>query len=419
MSDATVDDRRLWPVPRRRAATLPGATWIARKASVFTVADTKRFRATERGRMREAARHSMLLVVGVAALDTVWLVPYHPDATALVIGLNGSLALLAAGLYAWITFGSGRYPEVAVLLALVAVSGDAMILGAVHPDLALLAASYLLFLPMVVALIVPWRTKIHVGWLVFHAAATMAFAWYAVAAVVPAASRGGMFVLLVVSVLVSQFGHVSALRARVQAFTLVEQVRALNRQARRDRVRLDRLNGLLEQTATTDELTGLRNRLSLRMELRAVRSRIERHGERYGLLMIDLDRFKAVNDQQGHVAGDQVLRLVATTLKAAMRPEDGAYRYGGEEFVILLRIRRAREATVAAERIRHAIEAMGLPHPGNPPHGYVTACVGVTVVGSADLAVDDDAWFVRADMALYRAKALGRNRCEVAPAPVA
>ena len=187
-----------------------------------------------------------------------------------------------------------------------------------------------------------------------------------------------MLVLLVVASAVSQFGHLTALRASVLGFVQIERIRALNRQARRDQARLDHLNRILEQAATTDELTGLKNRLSLKLDMSVLRSRISRRADRYVLMMIDLDRFKAINDRLGHVAGDRVLHLVAGTLMTAVRSEDSVYRYGGEEFVVIMQIQRQQEARLAAERIRLAIEAMDIEHPGNPPHGRVTACVGAT-----------------------------------------
>ena len=138
---------------------------------------------------------------------------------------------------------------------------------------------------------------------------------------------------------------------------------------------------------------------------------------------MDLDRFKAINDDLGHLAGDEVLKRSADILTASTRQEDGVYRFGGEEFVAIMQVADPAEALSAAERIRLALEALGLPNPGNPPSGLVTISIGVAVVGPDDLGSEDDEWLVRADAALYRAKAHGRNRCEAempgspAPAP--
>jgi diguanylate cyclase (GGDEF)-like protein len=284
-------------------------------------------------------------------------------------------------------------------------------LGVYRPELGVVAAAYLLLLPTIVSLAIPWSTKTHVLWLAVHGAGVVGYT-----AVAPegalGGTRGDILALLVVAITMSQFGHVAGLRARVVSFIQIERIRALNRQARRDQVRMDRLNRILEQTARTDELTGLRNRLSLKLDLGIVRARIARHHERYGVLMLDLDRFKAINDRFGHVEGDGVLRDIAVACVKALRPDDASYRYGGEEFVVLIRVTRPQQALVAAERIRRAVEELCLPHPGNPPYDRVTVSVGVAVIGREDLEADDDAWFARADAALYRAKDGGRNRCE-------
>ena len=183
--------------------------------------------------------------------------------------------------------------------------------------------------------------------------------------------------------MVSLFGHRADLRGRVNGFTQIQRISGLNRQANRDHLRLDRLNQLLAQSAATDELTGLRNRMGLASDLIVVRSRIERQGERYGLLMLDLDRFKAINDAVGHVGGDRVLRAIADTMSAVLRPGDQAYRYGGEEFLVVVRLNEPDDARVAGERIRDAIEQLHLDHPGNPPYGVATVSVGITTVGPA------------------------------------
>ena len=133
--------------------------------------------------------------------------------------------------------------------------------------------------------------------------------------------------------------------------------------------------------------------------------------------MLDLDRFKAINDQLGHVAGDRVLRSVAGALSGAVRTGDGVYRYGGEECVVLTKVSGPDEASFAAHRLRAAVAALRIPHPGNPPHDRVTLSVGVATVGQADLASDEEEWFARADAALYRAKASGRNAVEFGASP--
>ena len=171
--------------------------------------------------------------------------------------------------------------------------------------------------------------------------------------------------LLIVAIAASLFGHVANLRARVLSFSQIELIRGLNRQARRDHERVDRLNAALERAAGTDTLTGLGSRLALKSGLALTRSRIERHGERYCLAILDLDRFKAINDALGHLGGDDALRAAANALSRALRAGDAAYRFGGEEFAILMRVGSQSESRDASDRLRRAIERLQIPNAGN------------------------------------------------------
>jgi diguanylate cyclase (GGDEF)-like protein len=191
----------------------------------------------------------------------------------------------------------------------------------------------------------------------------------------------------------------------------------MNRQARRDDARLRRLNHLLEQMSGTDELTGLGNRVALHRGLTKIRSRIDRDGERFALLMLDLDHFKGINDLRGHFAGDEVLRRVAAAIDQAKRESDAAYRFGGEEFVAIVSVADADEAVRVAERVRRAVAALGIPHPSNEPFGLVAASIGACVVDRQALAESVESWLQVADEALYEAKRQGRNRSVVSAAP--
>jgi diguanylate cyclase len=165
--------------------------------------------------------------------------------------------------------------------------------------------------------------------------------------------------------------------------------------------------------ARTDQLTGLGNRAALEDQLAAMRSVIDRAGVRYAVLLLDLDRFKLINDELGHSAGDDVLRRVSRGMRGAMRAGDGAFRFGGEEFIAIVHLAEGDDAFAAAERVRRVIERIAIAHPSNPPFGVVTASVGGCVVDRARLEEPPDAWFASADRALYEAKRLGRNRSVV------
>lgn len=165
----------------------------------------------------------------------------------------------------------------------------------------------------------------------------------------------------------------------------------------------------LDRLASTDALTGLRNRRSLEHDLDTLHARSRRYGGSYCVVMCDVDCFKSYNDNLGHLAGDEALRAVAAALTGRARQGDGVYRYGGEEFVLLLPEQTLESGTVAAEGARQAVEALALPHPWGAPGGVVTISAGVAaLVPGQDLAVDD--LLAQADANLYRAKAAGRNR---------
>src|SRR6202022_1789563 len=135
-------------------------------------------------------------------------------------------------------------------------------------------------------------------------------------------------------------------------------------------------------------------------------------------VMCDVDFFKAYNDSNGHLAGDEVLQAVARALTNTVRSGDQAYRYGGEEFLILLPEQSLDDGLAAAERYRRAIEALAIPHDSNPPGNVVTISAGVAFLSHSD-GKSVRAWLNEADAALYRAKQLGRNRVLADEKPLA
>jgi diguanylate cyclase (GGDEF)-like protein len=170
---------------------------------------------------------------------------------------------------------------------------------------------------------------------------------------------------------------------------------------------LQAANAALEHLATRDSLTGLHNRRSLDARLAEAQALDRRYGTAngrvHGLLLIDVDHFKRVNDVHGHPAGDAVLRQLAKMLQAAVRVTDVAARFGGEEFAVLLpELSGPLEAVMAAEKIRAAVEAATFPEVGK-----LTVSVGVSLASPAD--ADVRPLIDRADAALYEAKRGGRN----------
>jgi diguanylate cyclase (GGDEF)-like protein len=160
-----------------------------------------------------------------------------------------------------------------------------------------------------------------------------------------------------------------------------------------------------ERGAKIDVLTGLPNRRYFDEVLSIERPR-RRAADSLGILMVDIDHFKRLNDRYGHATGDRVLSAVAGAIAAGVRAEDTPARYGGEEFAVLLRRASAEQAIEVGERIRRAVvrlhpASLGIDEP-------VTVSVGVAVAGSGDIAIPG--LVERADQALYRAKRLGRDR---------
>jgi two-component system, cell cycle response regulator len=172
---------------------------------------------------------------------------------------------------------------------------------------------------------------------------------------------------------------------------------------------LERLNGRLFEQSRNDPLTHLGNRLRLNEDLDVLQARAQRYGHSYSVALCDVDSFKAYNDHYGHLAGDEVLKRVAEAIAHQRRSGDTAYRYGGEEFLVILPEQTLEEATGAADRLRKAVEELRIPHEANEPPGIVTLSVGVAAISTGQ-HTDADELLKQADAALYRAKNAGRNR---------
>jgi diguanylate cyclase (GGDEF)-like protein/PAS domain S-box-containing protein len=165
---------------------------------------------------------------------------------------------------------------------------------------------------------------------------------------------------------------------------------------------LERANLGLTQLAATDSLTGLNNRHAFELRIVDETARCTRFGKPCSILLLDVDRFKSFNDTYGHLEGDQVLRDVALILRSEARAVDFVARYGGEEFIFIFPETDAHDATVAAERVRGAVER----HEWNIRS--ITISGGVSTWNPAA----PTGWHLvsQADLALYASKSAGRNR---------
>jgi two-component system cell cycle response regulator len=166
---------------------------------------------------------------------------------------------------------------------------------------------------------------------------------------------------------------------------------------------------IAQERAMTDALTGLLNRYGLQHILAREHAEARRYNRPLSCLMIDLDKFKSINDTYGHSAGDTALQQIATILSEAVRGSDIVFRYGGEEFLVLLPETDLAGATALAEKIRHAAHIRSF---GDGEHVFtLTLSAGASSLWDGESGND---MIARADMALYQAKEGGRNRVETA-----
>lgn len=179
-----------------------------------------------------------------------------------------------------------------------------------------------------------------------------------------------------------------------------------------ERLKNKKREGLLQKLATTDHLTGLSNRNDMEQKLTLIHSIWERGIGKYSIILLDIDFFKAYNDLYGHVEGDKCLKEFGKILKLQLRRgTDWAFRYGGEEFLILLGITDSDGAIHIAEKIQKAVYKANIPHEESKVSYRVSASMGIATISEKDEHPSD--LLRRADNALYNAKATGRNKISV------
>ncbi len=192
-------------------------------------------------------------------------------------------------------------------------------------------------------------------------------------------------------------------RLRRQLLQLTDEYAGKERELARTNRELTYYADEVERLSLTDPLTGLPNRRSFDQFMRHHADLTERHGDPLTLLLMDLDRFKAINDRLGHQHGDHLLREVAGILAQAMRAADLLARWGGEEFAILAPKTGREDGMTLAERMRLVIEAIPRPEEDLP----VTISIGIAERSHGE-SIEN--LLHRADAALYHAKDSGRNR---------
>ena len=208
----------------------------------------------------------------------------------------------------------------------------------------------------------------------------------------------------------SEIGASDHLAKPCSPAVLLAKVRALRDHARSERALREDLH-FASMHAMSDPLTGLFNRRNFEARMRESSAHAVRHEEPFAVVMLDLDNFKSVNDEHGHEDGDRVLVHFSEALRSVMRAGDSAFRYGGDELVLILRACDAARAADVANRLRDHLRA----HPfrfANGSERPITFSAG-TASAQATESFAGENLVRRADLALYRAKAAGRDRVEL------
>jgi len=249
----------------------------------------------------------------------------------------------------------------------------------------------------------PFRFSLQVA-----GAACFAVAYFVLVLVWPIESNVNSLFVVLLFAAANAIGITAAYRTqelrRAQWHNL-EQERRVSERLQNEIEERQRLEDELRRQAITDPLTGIYNRRLLFREGEDIFSQAMRYKRALGLMLFDIDHFKRINDTYGHAAGDEVIKSVVGAVAGTLREPDLFYRYGGEEFAVLLPETDMAGASKTAERIRHAVETLTVKIGGSSAR--VTISIGVTVLKEDDSKFDQ--LILRADDALYTAKEKGRN----------
>lgn len=380
---------RLMPLPDRR------------RRSSHLDSRNRRDRLARTDELRRTLRFGSLLVTAILLVTGFVLAARYPARATLFFFLWSSGAAASFALF----FAAGRASHrfVVPLTVLFTVIPATALLGtAIEPGVLLAMATGFSMLPVAVPLFLAWARPVRTGWLLAYTAVF-----------------GGV-------TLVTGFGHLDTVQRIDLATDVVigsfigwvggELVERLRERTLGQEIELRRLNRELQVRATTDALTGLANRRQLDTDLQVLStSRLGGAGS-CAFIMLDLDRFKRLNDELGHASGDAALRSVSAEFQRVIRRRDTIYRYGGEEFLVIMPDASLEVAAAAAERIRTAIADLQIRAGAGPAATSLTISCGVAF----SLAAREhwEAVLAAADSALYEAKATGRNRVCVVPAIV-
>ena len=370
----------------------------------------------------------IMLLAGVSA--TAWLVMSQLMRIAPSASLRFSFAnlLLIAGIGLLflrqpdvnLLFWQGS--DLLILLAFVALKAGFLALfkrpSAIKADIVLLLVWTLL------ALQVPETTKEHWMGLLFSAFAVLSLGSstvilyrasassfkkrYAAAVAAPLAGISLLFLLRFISTLFTEQQSMPAVHQGKSelywaylVFVLLVNITIFSSS-------LVRLVAKIRHLADRDQLTGLYNRFALNRKLAQLQKLHSRHQQPYAVLLLDLDHFKQVNDQYGHLTGDKVLKHAATLLKQNIRSEDTLGRFGGEEFLLLMPMTEQQAAQQVADKFIQLLRQQPLPL--NDATIALTTSIGIATASANTPALSSETILQQADKALYRAKANGRDQ---------
>lgn len=265
------------------------------------------------------------------------------------------------------------------------------------PDTMLMVSPAFVIVPVGSTLLLGWCARSNLLWLVTFGSITCGVVLGTGFGFLGIADRISLAINILIACFVSLVGGELLDRARLRAIQQELELRRLNRSVR--------------ELAATDALTGVANRRRLEADMRGLRAKEPDARKPITLVMLDLDRFKVLNDRRGHQSGDDALRVVARTLSSLIRGPDALYRFGGEEFLLIVYGSPVPDTCALADRLRVGIEALAIPI-GDGQHA-LTMSGGVASLAAA--GGDWDAALAAADGALFRAKAAGRNTIAVDP----
>jgi len=369
--------------------------------------DALRFRVVERRMLRAAIVPTAWLTIAVLIGGAVVSAGLDPAAAEGVLSINGATSLVTLAMIIALRDRSvGRRLESIVAGWSLLIVVDLFAVAFLSPLQHRIAGGLMPVLPLLFALFVPVRPSVQT---LHAAAAAMAILGLNLTTVQTVPSVDVMMAILVGPAL-SVPGSYLLRRRRMAYVAAMLRARRSSRVATERGRALDALYRDQAESARRDPLTGVGNRLRMSEEFGG----LEGSARPTSLLLIDVDQFKEYNDAHGHVAGDDALRRIAGALTSALRERDQVFRYGGEEFLVVLPETDLGRAKQVAERLRQVVLRDGTGGRDAETQGGITISIGLAIHRSGD-GQSLLRTLATADAALYRAKRAGRNRVEVHP----